>query len=131
MTKAGGLTPDDERVLYEAGYLLLKRGKIKAAREVFEGLVAMSPGKSLPYTFLGNTYFAEMKFNDAIQLHRKALELDAKNTLSLVHLGEALVASKQKDEGIATLKKALEQDPDGVNGKLAKSLLDAVEAGAM
>ena len=131
MTKPTGISGEDERVLYEAGYLLLKRGKIKAAREVFEGLIAMTPAKSLPYTFLGNTYFAELKFDDALKCHRKALEMDPNNLLSMAHLGEALLASRKKDEGMSTLKKVVSLDPNGPSGIFAKSLLDAVEAGAI
>ncbi|PWT88523.1 MAG: hypothetical protein C5B54_10485 [Acidobacteria bacterium] len=125
------LNVDDERVLYEAGYLLLKRGKVKAAREVFEGLIAMTPSKSLPYTFLGNTYFAELNFSEAIKAQEKALQIDANNTLALAHLGEALIAAKKRDEGISTLKKVVSMDPNGPSGNMAKSLLEAVDAGAL
>jgi cytochrome c-type biogenesis protein CcmH/NrfG len=131
MTKPTSLTSQDERVLYEAGYLLLTRGKIKASREVFEGLIAMTPQKSLPYTYLGNTYFAELKFDDAIKAHRKALELDGSNLLSMAHLGEALLVSKKKEEGLSTLKKVVSLDPNGPYGNMAKALLHAVEAGAI
>jgi tetratricopeptide (TPR) repeat protein len=131
MTKPTTISGEDERVLYEAGYLLLKRGKIKAAREVFEGLIAMTPEKSLPYTFLGNTYFAELKFDEAIKAQRKALELDANNLVSMAHLGEALLASKKKDEGVSALKKVVSLDPNGPSGIFAKSLLEAVDAGVL
>src|SRR5438552_338620 len=76
------LSPNDERLLYEAGYLLLSKGKFQAAREVFEGLAAMAPGKALPHTFLGNTYFAELNFDRAIDEHRKALQLEPEHTLA-------------------------------------------------
>lgn len=124
------LTGQDERVLYEAGYLLLKRGKIKAAREVFEGIAAMTPQKALAQVFLGSTFFAELKFTDAINAYRRAIEVEPKNALALAHLGEALLANKQKEEGISNLKQAVSLDPNGESGKMAKSLLDAVEAGA-
>ena len=125
------LKTEDQKVLYEAGYLLLSRGKIKAAREVFEGLIAMTPNKSLPYTFLGDTYFAELNFAEAIKAQKKALEIDPNSVMAMTHLGEALLASKQKDEGISILKKVVSLDPDGHSGKLAGSLLKAVEIGAL
>ena len=124
------LTANDEKVLYEAGYLLLKRGKIRAAREVFEGLAAMTPQKGLPHTFLGNTYFAEMKFDEAIRLYRKALDLDSGSALAWAFLGEAQLASKQKEDGLTSLKKALSLDPNGASGKMAQSLMEAAQAGA-
>lgn len=131
MSKMEQLNPNDEKLLYEAGYLLLTRGKISAAREIFEGLVAMTPGKALPHTFLGNTYFAELKFDDAIKSHRKAVQIEPGSALSQAHLGEALLAAKKKDEGVATLKKAQSLDPNGPAGKMAKYLLEAVDLGAL
>ncbi len=123
------LTRNDEKVLYEAGYLLLQKGKLKAAREVFEGLMAMTPQKSLPYVLMGRTFIAEANFEEAVRLNRKAVELEPGNALSMAHLGEALVAAKQKEEGVAALKKAAAMDPDGAPGKMAKSWLTAIDAG--
>jgi tetratricopeptide (TPR) repeat protein len=120
------LKQEDERVLYEAGYLLLKKGNIKAAREVFEGLVAMTPNKGLPHTFLGNTYFAESKFDDAIKHHRKAVELSPDSAVSWAHLGESLVVTQQKDEAVSVLKKVLALDSEGPSGKMARGLLELV-----
>lgn len=125
------LNQNDERLLYEAGYLLLNRGKFSAAREIFEGLVAMTPGKGLPHTFLGNTYFAELKFDDAIKAHRKAIEIEPANALCHAHLGEALLAARKKEEALTTLKKAQSIDPSGAAGRMAKHLLEAVEMGAL
>ena len=125
------LSPNDERQLYDAGYLLLSKGKFQAAREVFEGLAAMAPAKALPHTFLGNTYFAELNFDRAIDEHRKALELEPEHTLSMAHLGEALLAAKKKDEALTTLRKVMKMDPNGASGRMAKSLLDAVDQGAL
>jgi len=125
------LSQNDERLLYEAGYLLLNKGKISAAREIFEGLIAMTPGKGLPHTFLGNTYFAELKFEDAVKAHRKAVELDPNNALCHAHLGEALLAAKKKDDALGALKKAQSLDPSGPAGSMAKHLLEAVKLGAL
>ena len=125
------LSQNDERLLYEAGYLLLNKGKISAAREIFEGLIAMTPGKGLPHTFLGNTYFAELKFEDAVKAHRKAVELDPNNALCHAHLGEALLAAKKKDDALGALKKAQSLDPSGPAGIMAKHLLEAVKLGAL
>jgi tetratricopeptide (TPR) repeat protein len=125
MTKQ--LNPEDERVLYEAGYLLLNKGNIKAAREIFEGLVAMTPTKGLPHTFLGNTYFAESKFDEAIKHHRKAVELSPDSAVSWAHLGESLYVTQQKDEVVSVCKKAMSIDPDGPSGKMAGLLLELVK----
>lgn len=125
------LNQNDERLLYEAGYLLLNRGKFSAAREIFEGLVAMTPGKGLPHTFLGNTFFAELKFDDAIKAHRKAVQIEPGNALCHAHLGEALLAAKKKEEATDALKKAQSMDPNGPAGRMAKHLLEAVSLGAL
>lgn len=125
------LNQNDERLLYEAGYLLLNKGKFNAAREIFEGLIAMNPTKGLPHTFLGNTFFAELKFEDAIGSHRKAIALEPENALCHAHLGEALLAAKQKEEGVSVLKKAQSMDPKGPAGRMAKHLLEAHDLGAI
>jgi len=120
------LKRDDERVLYEAGYLLLKKGNVKAAREVFEGLAAMTPEKGQPYIFLGSTYIAEEKFDEAVSNFRKATELSPDNAASWAHLGEGLFATGQKKEAADAAKKALGMDPDGPSGRMAKTLLQLV-----
>ena len=123
------LTREDEKVLYEAGYLLLKKGNIKAAREIFEGLVAMVPDKGTPHTFLGQTYFAESNFEEALKHHRKAVELAPDNSGSWAHLGESLVVMQQKEEAVTVLKKVIAMDPQGPAGKMAKGLLELVNLG--
>jgi len=125
---AKDLTPEDEKVLLEAGYLLLKKGNIKAAREIFEGLVAMVPQKGTPYTFLGQTYFAESNFDEAIKYHRKAVELAPENSGALAHLGEALVVLQQKEEATTVLKKVMALDPNGPAAKMASGLLQLMNS---
>jgi tetratricopeptide (TPR) repeat protein len=120
------LKREDERVLYEAGYLLLQKGNVKAAREVFEGLAAMTPNKGQAYLFLGTTYFAEEKFDEAVKNFRKAVELGPDNAAFLAHLGQGLYVTRQKDEATNVLKKAVAMEPDGPAGRMARGLLQLV-----
>jgi tetratricopeptide (TPR) repeat protein len=117
------------KFLCEAGLLLESKGKFEEACEVFEGVIALSPKRSIGYTLLGDAWMSMGKYDDAIKIHQQAVDLEPDNTFARVHLGETHLMMKKKDKGLAELRKVLEADPNGADGTLAKHLIKASELG--
>jgi tetratricopeptide (TPR) repeat protein len=117
------------KFLCEAGMLLASKGKYAEACDIFHGLIAISPQRSIGYTMLGDAIMNLGKFDEAIKWHLKAVELEPNNTFARVHLGETFLFLKQKDKGLTELRKVLEQDPNGLDGTLARHLIRASDQG--
>ena len=60
----------------------------------------------------GQAKFEEGKFEEAIEKHRKATELNPSDFLAYCSLGRALIKTKKCEEAIKCLKKAIEINPN-------------------
>ena len=116
-------------LLLEAGYLLMELNKWKEAQDAFSGVAALVPHSDIPHIALGNLFFAQGKFQQALKSHKEALNLQPDSVLARAHVGESLLFLHKYDEAIGELKAAIKADPKGAAGAFAKSLLDAHEAG--
>lgn len=116
-------------LLMEAGYLLMELDKYAEAEEVFQGVASLLPHSDVPHLALGNMYFSQGRWAQALKSHRQALKLNDKSALAHAHIGEVLLFQRKQDEALVELNKALEFDADGPAGALAKSLLEATEVG--
>jgi tetratricopeptide (TPR) repeat protein len=122
--------PQDEvALLLESGYLLMELGKWKEAAEVFGGVSALVPHSDVPLIALGNMYFAQGKFAQALKSHKDALGAQPQSQLARAHVGESLLFLKKYDEGKSELERAIAQDPQSPAAEFARSLLEAHEAG--
>jgi len=119
----------DVALLLETGYLLMEFTKFKEAEEVFGGCASLLPTSEVPHLALGNLYFAQGKFQNALKEHKRANELRPEAALPHVHIGECLFALRRYDEGVTELKQALKLEPDGSTADFAKNLLEARELG--
>jgi predicted Zn-dependent protease len=115
--------------LLETGFVYLEMGDPLAARETFEGLVALEPGTAAFQAALGQAYCAEGNLSEARKVLRRASELDPKQAYVRCLLGEALIRSKQTDPGKEELRRAIQLEPDGPAGSTARTILEGVEAG--
>ena len=131
MGKVADINPDISQLkfLCEAGQCLATNNRYGLATEIFQAVIALSPQKSIGYTLLGDAYFNLDQIDEALKNHQKAVEVDPDNTFARVHLGETLLFKKQKERGIAELKKVVDQDPNGVDASLARQLIKAAEMG--
>lgn len=116
-------------LLLESGYLLMELGKWKEAQEVFTGVSALVPHSDVPHMALGNLFFSQGKFQQALKCHKDALSVVPGSTLARAHVGETLLFLKRFDEGKAELEKAINQEPESMAAQFAKALLEAHEAG--
>ena len=119
---------DDVIWLLETGFVYLEMGQTEAARETFEGLVALEPGQATYHAALGQVLTEEGNLSEARRALRKAVELDPGQAYSRCLLGDVLVRSKQIDPGREELRQAYELEPDGPAGQTAKTILEGVEA---
>lgn len=117
-------------LLLESGYLLMELGKWKEAQDVFAGVAALVPHSDVPLIALGNMFFAQGKFQQALKAHKDALVMQPKSQLARAHVGESLMFLKKFDEARQELDKAIAQDPEAPPAAFARSLLEAFEAGS-
>lgn len=120
---------EDLRILLESGYLYLGMQRFKEAKEVFEGVVALTPKSEVPLVALGNVYCVQAKFDQAIKTYKEALEVDPQSAFATAYLGEALFFKGEKDKAVEVLEKASKMDADGKSGDFARSLLDLIKKG--
>lgn len=116
-------------ILLEGGYIYLRMGKFEEAREVFEGISALTPESEVPLVALGSVFFAQMKYDQAIRWYKKALAIKEDSAFAHAYLGETLLFKGKAVEARKELEKASELDPKGHSGNFARALLDAVKKG--
>jgi tetratricopeptide (TPR) repeat protein len=124
------LPQPEAALLLEAGYLYMEMGKPREAEEVFSGVAALLPHSEIPLVALGNLEFSQGHFQRALKHHQDALKLKPDSALAYAHVGEALIWLKKVDEGVSSLKKAVELDPNGGPAAFATALLEAHQQGA-
>ncbi len=127
---AWNVTPsmDEIRFLMEAGMVLRDAHRFAEAEEVFRGVRALAPASEVPETALGTLQFEQGKFPEAIKHYKRALELNEKSAFAEAHLGESLLFNKDKDGARVHLRRAIELDPRGDAGRMARSLLELTDA---
>ncbi|MBI2066620.1 MAG: tetratricopeptide repeat protein [Deltaproteobacteria bacterium] len=116
-------------LLMEAGYVYLGLTLFDEAREVFEGITVLAPNNEIPHVAIGTSFFAQMKYDKAVQSYRKALKIKQDSAYARAFLGEALFFLGKREEALSELEKALLLDPQGTSGAFAKSLKDAIKNG--
>jgi len=131
VAKLADIKPDVTQLkfLCEAGQCLAANNRFALATEIFQGVIALSPQRSIGYTLMGDAVFNLGKYDDALKYHQQAVQVDPDNTFARVHLGEILLFKKQKEKAISELKKVLEKDPNGPDASLARQLMKASEMG--
>ncbi|MGA9525205.1 MAG: tetratricopeptide repeat protein [Myxococcaceae bacterium] len=131
---AGSLVPlskQQAQVLLEAGYLWMDMGQFDKAREVFQGAATLMPKSEVPQLALGTLELAQGRHDKALQSYRAAQRLAPKAGLPRAHVAEALLFLGKTDEALKELKAAIDADPEGDGGRLAKALLEAKDSGAL
>lgn len=120
-------TREELQVLLETGFLLRDARRFQDARIVFQGVQALSPGSTVAEVGLGTVAFHEGDFEKAKTHYERALERDGRDAWAMAHLGEAELFAKRPDEAKAKLERAVELDPRGPGGQMARRLLQLSE----
>ncbi|MGQ0507937.1 MAG: tetratricopeptide repeat protein [Myxococcaceae bacterium] len=125
------LSKHQARMLLEAGYLWMDLGQFDKAKDVLTGVAALMPKSEVPQLALGTLHLAQGQHDKALQAYRLAQKLAPKSGLPRAHAGEALLFLGKIPEALKELKAAQDVEPDGDGARLAKSLIQARDAGAL
>lgn len=120
---------DDIVLMLEAGYIYLAMGKFSEAKQVFEGISALTPKHEVPHVALANVLFAQKKYLPAIRSLKEAIKLNPQSAFAHAHLGEAMLFYGKKDEAFKELNHASELEPTGKAGDFARSLIQLINQG--
>jgi tetratricopeptide (TPR) repeat protein len=110
--------------LMETGFLYRDLRKYEEARAVFNGVRALLPKSEVPEVALGSVAFQQGDFAGAGRHYRRALALNRRSAWIYAHLGELALFEMDKEQARICLKTAIDLDPRGSYGKLARALLD-------
>jgi tetratricopeptide (TPR) repeat protein len=115
-------------VLMEAGIIYRDLRNFEAAREVFSGVQALLPKSDAPHVALGTVSFKEGDFEGADRHYRLALEVNPRSAYAFAHLAELEAMRGNSDKARQHVQEAIKLDPRGPFGKMARSLLNFIEA---
>ena len=86
---------------FERGKALAREKKFKEAVEIFRDLVDANPNDAKSFSYLLWCYVELKQFEDAVDAGRKALALDASNSIDHTNFGYSLGQLGKNDEAIA------------------------------
>jgi len=114
--------------IMEAGYIFLGMGRMKEAKEVFEGLQVLAPESELPLVALGNLSFCQGAIKKAIKLYDRALKKDSSSAFAKVYKAEALFFLHEIDDAKVIFQEVIDTDDAGA-AEFASSLMKAIDEG--
>ena len=91
---------------------MLKELELQTNKHIYSGYT--QDGQLGGYIKRGDIYLGQNKYNLAISVYKKALELDPQNLHILNNLGNAYSGQGKYDLAISVYKKALEVDPQNL-----------------
>ena len=116
-------TREDLQTLLEAGFILRAAGRLEDAQVVFQGVQALSPQLSVAEVALGTVDFQRGDFARARQRYERVIAGNPRDAWAYAQLGETELFDRRYEQARAALEKALELDPKGPHGALARRLL--------
>jgi len=108
-----GIPKGAQYEMAEKGYQLLEEGKLKDAKIVFQGLLALDPYDAYFLTALGAIAQRTEDYDEAEAFYTRALEINPFSVPALAHRGEIRVHKGQLVEAATDLAKAIDLDPKG------------------
>lgn len=100
LTKALDLRPSDEMYLTMAN-LLSVEGKFEAAFNYIDRALEIAPFSSINQHFKGFLYYLQENYEKAVPYFKKSLELQPGLPFPHVYIGECLLLTGRKSEGLA------------------------------
>ncbi len=107
-----GFTSRQAREFAEAACDLARRGQLRKAAAIFEGLVAMNPFDHASRAALGTVYRRMGRIEDALQAFDHAIAVCADDVVALAHRGELKLQSDDPS-GFDDLRRATDIDSVG------------------
>jgi tol-pal system protein YbgF len=121
--------PLSEAQLYEKAYSYYQKGDLQNAKKLFEEYIKKFPkGNWLgqAYFWIGEIYFKEQKYEEAILNYQKLIELPGWNPLkpsAMLKQAQAFKALGDTEASKILLKKLINQYPQSKEAEVAKKLL--------
>lgn len=106
-----GVTKQEQYQMAETGHAYLTQRKLDKAKVVFEGLLALDPFDAYFNMALASIAQQEERYEDALQLYARALEINPFSPTAYANRGEIHVMQGNLHVGVEDLVKALELDP--------------------
>ena len=113
LAEAVGLSREQLYEIAQQGYRLLNSGKLEEARQIYAGLVAANPFDSVFHCHLGAVYWRMGDLEKAFEEYDASLRFNIANVDALAGRGELYLTKGDAKKGIADLRTALENDPEG------------------
>jgi tol-pal system protein YbgF len=119
----------DPLALYQDAYRDLQRGNFELARQGFEEYLQKSPGSDLADNaayWIGETYFAEKKYRDAIAQFDRVINRyprSDKVPAALLKKGYSYIEAGEKAQGIVQLQYVIHEHPRSSEASLARERL--------
>jgi protein O-GlcNAc transferase len=115
--------PNDARLYFELGNLLLERGQAPDALPAFERAATLAPKVAAAHFGLGGVCYTLGHFDAAADAYRRAMELDA-DAPTANNLGNALARAERFEEAADAYRTAIDEAPEqaGYRLNLARSL---------
>ena len=112
------LNPMDGAVYDRLGDAYTRSGDYANAQKALDRAVLLEPTLNIPYILLGKVLLEENDALTATTYLKRALEIDAKNSMAHALLGRAYRALGRKDDAVVELKTAaaLQQANPGAGG---------------
>ena len=114
LSQATKMAPNNEDAQYYYGLSLASQGKSKEAQPVFQNVIEINNKNAVAYQELANLYADDRRYEEALILYEKAVQLrpDLKNIH--LNLGEIYYIQGKNDLAVIELQKATESiEPSG------------------
>ena len=116
-------SPQELALLMEAGFVYRYARRFEQARETFQGVLALRPQNEIAEIALAGVSFDEGDYEGAIEHTMRAILINRRSALAYAQLGEIQIFQHKKHSARTSLRKAMELDPAGHDGSLARTLL--------
>jgi tetratricopeptide (TPR) repeat protein len=120
-------SPQELALLMEAGFVYRYARRFEQARETFQGVLALLPQNEIEIALAGVS-FDEGQYESAMEHSMRAILMNPRSALAYAQLGEIQIFQHKKHSARTSLRKAIELDPAGHDGTLARTLLILLDA---
>jgi tetratricopeptide (TPR) repeat protein len=113
----------DVKLMLEAGCVYRYAGRFREARDIFQGVRALLPGREVADLALAGVSMDEGKLDEAEAHCRHALVLNRGSAAAYAQLAEIQLLQNNSAGARQSLQKSMEISPNGPTAALSKSLL--------
>ena len=123
-----GLSAEKAKEFQKTACDLVRRGQLKKAKVIFEGLVALNPKDHVSRAALGTVLQKMDRMDEAMAAYEEAISTSDTDVVALANRGELRIKKGDVAGGLGDLKRAVEAHPKltSVSARRAKALATAI-----